>query len=145
MKRYVTPKMMRPSVIELRIVDCGLRIGATGSGPSNPQSAIRDPQSSYLPIREQHTAAGMGLRISLVGHPEVGPADAIAAGHEPAQGVVAAGLASHGDAPDAAAGSGRLRRRDAGIEAARVARGAVAPSQTALAPALAESPRAPQH
>src|SRR5436853_7613608 len=58
--------------------------------PSIPHSAFRIPHLSYLPIREQHTAARMALRVALVGHPEVGPADAIAAGHEPAEGVVEA-------------------------------------------------------
>jgi len=35
--------------------------------PSIPHSAFRIPHYSYPPIREQHTAARMGLRISLVG------------------------------------------------------------------------------
>src|SRR3989454_1643185 len=119
MSRYVTPKMKRPVVIELRIVDCGLRIGATGPGPSNPQSEIDNPQSLYLPIREQHSTAWMGLRIALVGHPEVGPADAIAAGYEPAERVVETGLASHGHPPDAGAGRGGLGGRERRIRGAR--------------------------
>src|SRR5207253_7292397 len=69
--------------------------------PSIPHSAFRIPHWLYLPIREQHSTAWMGLGIALVGHPEVGPADAIAAGHEPAERVVEAGLASHGHPPDA--------------------------------------------
>src|SRR6266571_3884413 len=123
MRTYVAAKIRRPSVMALRISDCGLRIGATGSGPSNPQSAIANPQLSDLPVREQHTAARMGLRVALVGHPEVGPADAIAAGHEPAERVVEACLASHGHPPDAGAGRGGFGRRDRGIEAGRVAGG----------------------
>src|SRR5437870_13423997 len=134
MRRYVTPKMMRPAVTGVRSAECGMRSGSRDRrgerlafemepAPSTPHSTLRIPHSSDLPTREQHTAAGTGLRIPLVGHPEVGPADAIAAGHEPAEGVVAAGLASHGDAPDAGAGRGGFRRRDRGIEGARVAGG----------------------
>src|SRR6266566_4086106 len=144
MSRYVTPKMKRPVVIELRIVDCGLRIGATGPGPSNPQSEIDNPQSSYLPIREQHTPAWMGLRIALVGHPEVGPADAIAAGYEPAERVVEACLASHGHPPDAGAGRGGFGRRDRGIEAGRVAGGELEHAHLVLRPTLGERRRVPQ-
>src|SRR6266704_159427 len=144
MSRYVTPKMKRPVVIELRIVDCGLRIGATGSGPSNPQSEIGNPQSSYLPIREQHSTAWMGLRIALVGHPEVGPADAIAAGYEPAERVVEAGLASHGHPPDAGAGRGGFGRRDRGIEGARVPGRELEHAHFVLRPTLGERRRVPQ-
>src|SRR5207237_762202 len=61
---------------------------------SIPHSAFRIPHWLYLPIREQHSTAWMGLGIALVGHPEVGPADAIAAGHEPAERGVEAGLSS---------------------------------------------------
>src|SRR5439155_10077045 len=90
-------------------------------------AAFRLPRSAFLdlPIREQHTAARMWLRISLVGHPEVGPADAIAAGYEPAERVVEACLASHGHPPDAGAGRGGFGRRDRGIEAGRVAGGEI--------------------
>src|SRR5439155_1237283 len=91
--------------------------------PSIPHSAFRTPHLSDLPIREQHTAAWRALRIPLVGHPQIGPADAIAAGHEAAEGIVEAGLAAHGDAPDADARRGGLGRRDRGIEGARVAGG----------------------
>src|SRR5207302_9694102 len=59
--------------------------------PSIPHSAFRIPHLLYLPIREQHSAAWMGLGVALVGHPEVGPADAIAAGHELAERVVDGG------------------------------------------------------
>src|SRR5437879_11329233 len=144
MRRYVTPKMMRPVVIELRIVDCGLRIRGTGPGPSNPQSEIRNSQSSYLPIREQHSTAWMGLGIALVGHPEVGPADAIAAGHEPAERVVEAGVASHGHPPDAGAGRGGFGRRDRGIEGARVPGRELEHAHFVLGPTLGERRRVPQ-
>src|SRR5438445_12973805 len=90
--------------------------------PSIPHSAFRIPHLLYLPIREQHTTAWMGLRIALVGHPEVGPADAIAAGHEPAERVVEAGLASHGHPPDGSAGRGRVGRRGRRIGGARLPR-----------------------
>src|SRR2546428_4858722 len=83
--------------------------------PSIPHSAFRIPHLSYLPIREQHSTAWMGLGVALVGHPEVGPADAIAARHEPAERVVEAGLASHGHPPDAGPGRRRLGRRHRGI------------------------------
>src|SRR5919108_5587330 len=97
MRRYVRAKMTRPVVMGLWISDCGLRIGATGSRPSNPQSAIANPQSSDLPIREQHAVRGVRLGVSLVDHPQVGPADAIAAGHEATERRVEAGLAANGD------------------------------------------------
>src|SRR2546430_16174358 len=113
--------------------------------PSIPHSAFRIPRLSYLPIREQHTAARMALRVALVGQPEVGPADAIAAGREPAEGVVEAGLASHGDAPDADPGRGGLGRRDRGIEGARVAGGELEHTHLVLRPALGERRRVPQH
>src|SRR5881296_2196010 len=88
--------------MRMRSVECGMRNGSSDfrderlslgidPAPSIPHSEFRILHYSYLPIREQHTAARMGLRISLVGHPEVGPADAIAAGHEPAERVVEAG------------------------------------------------------
>src|SRR5437016_13430866 len=83
--------------------------------PSIPHSAFRIPHLSYLPIREQHSTAWMGLGVALVGHPEVGPADAIAAGHEPAECVVEAGRASPGHPPDAGAGIGGSTHCQRGI------------------------------
>src|SRR5207244_3427685 len=97
-------------------------------------SAFRLPRSAFLdlPIREQHTTAWMALRIALVGHPEVGPADAIAAGYEPAERVVEAGLASHGHPPDAGPGRGGFGRRDRGIEGSRLPGRAAAHAHLAL-------------
>src|SRR5947207_3242048 len=77
--------MRRAVVIRLRIADCELRIGTAGvrgpwriplidPSPSNPQSAIRNPQLSYLPVGKQHAPGGMRLRIALVRHAQVGPA-----------------------------------------------------------------------
>src|SRR5690349_24910261 len=119
MSRYVSAKMMRPVVIELRIVDCGLRIGATVPGPLNPHSAIRNPQPSYLPIREQDPLGGMRLRVALVAHPEIGPAHAIAAGHQPAKRGVEARLAADGDPADPGARRRGFGRRDARVEGDR--------------------------
>src|SRR5256886_12136042 len=113
--------------------------------PSIPHSAFRIPHLSYLPIREQHATAWMGLGVALVGHPEVGPADAIAAGHEPTEGVVAAGLASHGDAADTGAGRGGFGRRDRGIERARLAGGELEHPHLVFGPAFGERRRVPQH
>src|SRR3989449_9103457 len=144
MSRYVTPKMKRPVVIELRIVDCGLRVGANGPGPSNPQSEIDKPPSLYPPIREKHSTAWMGLRIALVGHPAVGPADAIAPGYEPAERDVEAGLASHGHPLDAGAGRGGFGRRDRGIEGARVPGRELEHAHFVLRPTLGERRRVPQ-
>src|SRR5216117_2022596 len=109
-------------------------------------AAFRLPRSAFLdlPIREQHSTAWMGLGIALVGHPEVGPADAIAAGHEPAERVVEAGLASHGHPPDAGAGRGGFGRRDRGIEGARVPGRELEHAHFVLRPTLGERRRVPQ-
>src|SRR5438445_11948629 len=72
--------------------------------------------ASYLPIGEQHTAPRVWLAVPFVGHPEVGPADAIAAGDEPAERGVEACLTAHGDAPDASARGRGLGRSDAHLE-----------------------------
>src|SRR2546423_10528794 len=122
MRRYVSAKMRRPVVIELRIADCGLRIGGTSPGPSNPQSEIRNSQSSYLPIREQHPVPRVRLAVPFVRHPEIGPANAIAAGDEAAERVVEARLTAHGDAADARARGRGFGRRDARLESAVGAR-----------------------
>src|SRR6266571_6688277 len=129
-RRYVAAKMSRPVV---------------KPSPSIPHSAFHTPHYSYLPIREQHAVRRMGLRIPLVRHPQVGPADAIAAGDEPAEGVVEAGLAAHGYAADAGSGGGGFGRRDRGIEGARVARGELEHAHLVLRPAIGERRRVPQH
>src|SRR5437764_15487605 len=114
--------MRRAVVTKLRIADCELRIGTAGvrrpwriplidPSPSNPQSAIRNPQSSYLPIRKQHAPGAMRLRIALVRHAQVGPADAVAARHESAERVVVARLTADRHPADPEARCGRLRRR----------------------------------
>src|SRR2546429_7022931 len=113
--------------------------------PSIPHSAFPIPHLLYLPIREQHSTAWMGLGIALAGHPEVGPANAIAAGYEPPERVVEAGLASHTDPPDAGAGSGGLRPRDRGLEGARVPGRGLEAAHLVPPPAPGERPRAPQH
>src|SRR2546421_10169604 len=103
------------------MVDCGSRIGETGPGPSNPQSEIRNPQWSYLPIREQHPVPRVRLAVPFVRHPEIGPANAIAAGDEAAERVVEARLTAHGDAADARARGRGFGRRDARLEGPGVA------------------------
>src|SRR2546422_3084909 len=112
--------------------------------PSIPHSAFRIPHLLYLPIREQHSTAWMGLRIALVGHPEVGPADAIAAGYEPAECVVETGLASHGHPSDAGAGRRGFGRRDRGIEGTRVPGRELEHAHFVLRPTLGERRRVPQ-
>src|SRR5438034_10394236 len=112
--------------------------------PRLPHSAFRILHWSYLPIREQPSTAWMGLGVALVGHPEVGPADATAAGHEPAERVVEAGLASHGHPPDAGAGRGGFGRRDRGIEGARVPGRELEHAHFVLRPTLGERRRVPQ-
>src|SRR5207244_80744 len=50
---------------------------------------------SYLPVGKQH-ALGRGLLgIAVLGHPQVGPADAVAAGVEAAERLGVARLAAH--------------------------------------------------
>src|SRR5213592_2225507 len=112
--------------------------------PSIPHSAFPIPHLLYLPIREQHSTAWMGLGIALAGHPEVGPANAIAAGYEPAERVVEAGLASHSHPPDAGAGRGGFGRRDRGIEGARVPGRELEHAHFVLRPTLGERRRVPQ-
>src|SRR5258708_33612987 len=77
---------------------------------------------SYLPVREQHALAGVGLRVAVEGHAEIGPAHAIAPRDELAERLGAARLAADGDAPDAGAGGGRLGGGDRGFEGAAIAR-----------------------
>src|ERR1051326_4753773 len=118
MGRWVTAKRTRPTV--------------TGGG------------ASYLPIREQHAAPRVWLAVAFVGHPEVGPADPIAAGDEPAERVVEARLAAHRDAPDPRPRGGGLRRRDARLERAVVARRELEHAHLVLGPAFGEGGGVPQ-
>src|SRR5437660_9211303 len=101
--------------------------------------------ASYLPIREQHATPWVRLAVPLVGHPEVGPADAIAAGDQPAERVVEPRLAAHGDAPDARARGRGLGGRDAGLEGAIVARRELEHAHLVLGPAFGEGRGVPQH
>src|SRR5947207_13566067 len=105
MRTYVAAKIRRPGVIRMRSAECGMRNGSSdfrderwslGIEPARsiPHSAFRIPHWLYLPIREQHSTACLGLAIALVGHPEVGPADASSAGDNPAVRDVEAGLAT---------------------------------------------------
>src|SRR5438128_12306375 len=86
--------------------------------PSIPHSAFRIPHLSYLPIREQHSTAWMGLGVALVGHPEVGPADAIAAGHEPAEREI--GRASCRERGEVGVGTGTLNGKREGAADVRM-------------------------
>src|SRR5437764_5448873 len=136
--------MRRAVVIRLRIADCELRIGTAGvrgpwriplidPSPSSPQSAIRNPQLSYLPVGKQHAPGGMRLRIALVRHAQVGPADAVAARHESAERFVVARLAADRYTADTEARCGRLCRRDGRVERGHVA--AAEPEDAHLVPA----------
>src|SRR5437588_12818547 len=128
MRRYVTPKMMRPVVIRTRNAEQSERRSRQSAGIWDRtcpfSSEFRLPRSAFLdlPIREQHAAPRGRLAVALVGHPEVGPADAIAAGDQPAEGVFEARLAAYGDAPDARARGCGLGGRDARVDSAVVAR-----------------------
>src|SRR5436305_4068163 len=137
--------MRRAVVIRLRIADCELRIGTAGvrgpwriplidPSPSNPQSAIRNPQLSYLPVGKQHAPGGMRLRIALVRHAQVGPADAVAARHEAAERFVVARLAADRHTADTEARCGRLRRRDGGVPRGPGAGGALDAAHLVLGP-----------
>src|SRR3989442_4408604 len=79
------------------------------SAPINSAFGIpHSPLGSDLPIRQQDTAGRMRLGVPLVRHPQVGPAHAVAARDQPAEGAAVAALAAHGDAADAEAGGGPL-------------------------------------
>src|SRR5882762_4382784 len=62
----------------------------------------------YLPVREQHSTGGVALGIALVAHAQIGPANAVAARDETAEGVPVARLATQCDASDAGLGGRRL-------------------------------------
>src|SRR2546427_232367 len=77
---------------------------------------------SYLPVGKQH-ALGRGLLgIAVLGHPQVGPADAVAAGDEAAERLGVARLAAHADAADPGAGRRGFHGHDRGVERPLVAR-----------------------
>src|SRR5881394_3572756 len=82
MRRYVTAKMTRPVVIGTR--------NRFALGGRSICSAFRVSRSALLdlPIREQHATPRVRLAVAFVGHPEVDPADPIAAGDEPAERIV---------------------------------------------------------
>src|SRR5437899_9328348 len=63
----------------------------------------------------------MRLRIALVGHAQVGPADAVAARDEATERFVVPRLTANRHAPDAEPRRSRLRRRDRGVERRHVA------------------------
>src|SRR5436190_2560151 len=146
MRRYVTPKMTRPVVIRTRNAEVGTR-NRFALGGRSICSAFRVSRSALLdlPIREQHATPRVRLSVAFVGHPEVGPADPIAAGDEPAERIVEARLAAHRDAPDPRPRGGGLGRRDARVEGAVVARCELEHAHLVLGPALGEGRGAPQH
>src|SRR5438128_7354421 len=141
MRRYVTPKMMRPVVIRVRNAECGVWSVLGQLRTTHPALHTR----SDLPIREQHAAPRVWLAVAFVGHPEVGPADPIAPGDEPAERVVEARLAAHRDAPDPRPRGGGLGRRDARLEGALVARRELEHAHLVLGPAFGEGRGVPQH
>src|SRR5437660_6854723 len=141
MRRYVTPKMTRPVVIRTRNAECG--VWSVLGQLRTPHPALHT--RSDLPIREQHAAPRVRLAVAFVGHPEVGPADPIAAGDAPAERVVEARLAAHRDAPDPRPRGGGLGRRDARVEGAVVARRELEHAHLVLGPAFGEGRGVPQH
>src|SRR5260370_35092731 len=76
--------------------------GASGF-PAGTPDATREARASAcgpasdLPVREQHTARGMRLGVSLVAHTELGPAHPGAAARGPRGGRAEAGRAPDGD------------------------------------------------
>src|SRR6266568_7710843 len=65
-------------------------------------------RGSDLPIRKQHALSGMPLRIAFVGHPQIGPPHAVAAGDQTPERVRVAALAADRDAANARLGGGRF-------------------------------------
>src|SRR5256884_1489657 len=146
MRRYVSAKIRRPVVIRTRNAEVGTRNRLPLDGGSIC-SAFRVSRSALLdlPIREQHPVPRVRLAVPFVGHAEVGPADAIAAGDQPAERVVEARLTAHGDAPDARARGRGLGRRDARLEGAVVARRQLEHPHLVFGPAFGERRGMPQH
>src|SRR6266487_864934 len=149
MRTYVRAKMRRPAVMRVRSVECGVdreTVEANGSHSGSnlllqlrtPHSALHIPHSSDLPIRKQHPALRVRLRIALVGHTEVGPADAVAARDETAERLLVARLAADRHTPDAESRRGGLRSRDSGVERGEVAGGKLEHAHLVLGPALGE-------
>src|SRR2546430_5037339 len=98
--------MTRPVVIRVRNAECGVR---------SSWGVLRIPHSAFasdLPIGKEHAVGGGLLGVAVLGHPQVGPADAVAAGDEAAERLGVARLAAHADAADAGAGRRRLPRPD---------------------------------
>src|SRR5690348_2447544 len=117
--------MTRPAVIGRRKAVCGSRMARTAGPPARADhSPIHAPQSavSYLPVGEQHAARRVRLRISLEGHPQIGPADPVPARDETAEGLAVPGLAAHGDPPDPRLGGGGFDPGERALERARVPR-----------------------
>src|SRR6266700_5843334 len=146
MRRYVSAKIRRPVVIRTRNAEVGTR-NRFALGGRSICSAFRVPRFAFLdlPIREQHAAPRVWLAVAFVGHAEVGPANPIAAGDEPAERVVEACLAAHRDAPDPRPRGGGLGRRDARLEGAVVARRELEHAHLVLGPAFGEGRGVPQY
>src|SRR2546430_16019948 len=141
MRRYVSAKIRRPVVIQVRNAEYG--VPSVRGQLRTPHPALHT--RSDLPIREQHPVPRVQLAVPFVGHAEVGPADAIAAGDEPAERVVEARLTAHGDAPAARARGRGLGRRHAGLEGAVVARRQLEHPHLLFRPAFGESRGMPPH
>src|SRR5256886_8293958 len=141
MRRYVSAKIRRPVVIRVRNAECGMRSVLGQLRTPHPALHTR----SDLPVRKQYSVPRVRLAVPFVGHAEVGPADAIAAGHEPAERVVEARLTADGDAPDARARGRGLGRRDARLEGAVVARRQLEHPHLVFGPAFGERRGMPQH
>src|SRR2546425_3574484 len=159
-RRYVRAKMRRPTVMGTRNVERGTRKPERGTRKSErgtlaeapcrtaPHfcSAFRVPSSAFLdlPIREQDTVGGMWLRVALVRHTQIRPADAVAARDETAERLLVARLAADRHAPDAEPRRGGLRPRDGGVERGEVAGGELEHAHLVLGPALGERGGVPE-
>src|SRR5437867_4964664 len=86
----------------------------------------------------------MRLRVALVGHAQVGPANAVAARDEPAERPLVARLAADRYAPDAEPRRGGFRPRDSGVERLEVAGGELEHAHLVLGPALGERRGVPE-
>src|SRR5437899_12458203 len=87
----------------------------------------------------------MRLRIALVRHAQVGPADAVTARHETAERFVVARLAANRHSADAEPPRGSLRSRYGGVERRHVAGDELENPYLILGPPFRERLRVPQH
>src|SRR3989442_11489444 len=79
--------------------------------------------ASYLPVGKQHALGGGLLGIAVLGHPQVSPAHAVAAGDKAAEGAGVARLAAHSHAANPGARRRRFPGHHRAVERPLLARG----------------------